>query len=180
MVGAPVAHNGVDVAKSVGSVQSGDKPSGRPAGIRAFGNGFMNLPGQLDTVPFRDLQDRSETFDHVYPGHGHGHTASSCECGTETTPAEVLSHGGAPQCCLQAGFNLLFGNLPKRLYGWLAVALLFPGTVESGGSGIAEVDKTFGGRTAETFAGDAFYGLGTPVGPHVAEDLSGVGQQVTE
>ena len=160
MVGPPIAHDGVDVAKSGCFVQSGDKPSGRPARIGALGNDVMDSLRQIDTVSFRDLQNRSEAFDYVNSRHGHRHAAAGSECGTEATAAEVLGHGRTPQCRLETSFNLLFGNLPERSYGRFSVTLLFSGTVKSGRPGIAKVNDPFGCRTVQAFTGGAFYAFG--------------------
>ena len=75
VVGTPVGHHAVDVFEGAGSGQVRDEPSGRPARIGTVVDYCMNLFGQFVGVTFRNLQDRSETFDPVDAGERNRHTA---------------------------------------------------------------------------------------------------------
>ncbi len=180
MVRAPVVHDAVDVAERALARQLRHKPGGRPGLIGAFDEGLVNLRRDIHGPALGDLKDRPLPLDHADARHGHRHAALRQVAGRETAAAEVLIHGLRPGRRLKALLDFRLGDLPERLHCGLALDGLLARAVEGGCAGVDQMDQAGRRSAGELVAGDPLDRIRTPEGPHVGENLGGVGQEVSE
>ena len=180
MVRAPVVHDRIGVGERAASGQARDKPRGRPRRVRALLEQLVGLRRKLDRLAFGDLQGRAETVHEVEPEHGGGHAATGDVARAPTAAGEVFGNRGMPCRGGEARLDLGVRDLPERLHRRLSVDALLAASIERGGAGVDEVQKTLGGQAGRRLAGDAADGFRAPVGAQVGEHLGRVGEEVAE
>ncbi len=180
VVRAPGVHHRVTIGERAPAGQPRGEPGGRPSPVGAAIENVVDLLGQLEGPPFRQLEHRPEAPHQVDPRHGDGHAAAGDEVRGEPAAAEVFRDAGIPRGRVEAlpGFGL--GDFPERLDSGPAVDRLAAGAVQGGGAGVDQMDQSASGHAGRLVARDPLQRGRAPIGPHVGEDLGGAGQEMAE
>src|SRR5699024_224519 len=109
------------------------------------------------------------------------HLCSAPEVAGETAAAEVFIICPAPVRSVQAGFDILICDLPKRFHAVFAFFIFAGATaVQRGGAGIDQVDKSVCGKAVRADARYPFARIGAPVGSDIMKTRRTVCNERTE
>ena len=181
VVGTPAVHYAVDILeRSPGGIQAGGEPGGRPAFVGAVVKDLVLGGIDFHGPAFGKLQHGAQVLHYVHPYHRAGHTAAGKELGGEAAAAEVLTVGRHPYGGVQAGIGLFLRDFPEGLHCGFAVLEAASAAVQRGCTGVDKVDDSVCGLAFEGLAGDAFDGVGAPVGPYIGKDGGTLRHQVAQ
>ena len=177
VVGTPVRHDAVHVGEGTFAGEVGHKPGGGPGGISTLIENIVDLCGEFTGVSFSDLDHRTQSLDEVHTAQSDGHTALADEVGGETAAAEIFNTGRTPLGGIKTFLCFVLRDLPEGFHHRLAVTGALTGCIQSGGTGVQQMDQT-GNR--QIIAGDTFDRFLAPEGTDIGESGSSTGEQVSE
>ena len=178
VVGAPVGHDGVHVLEGAFAGETGHEPGGGPGGVGALVQDVVYLIGQGGGAALGNLQNRTHAVHDVQPAAwSQGISAWRLEVAGEAAAAEVLIVGPAPVGGRPGRPSCLLPSSPRRASCSASPLSFFAAPVPSSAAApeLIRWMKPSCGSAVGLPAGDALHGLGAPIGAHVVEAGSGVG-----
>ena len=180
MVGSPVVHHTVDILEGILlRIETRGEPGCRPGRIGTLVENGVDLRINVHNPALCDLENRAETVHDVDSGHCGREIPTGNEMDAESASTEVVPVGRHPLRVLKTAPLVLLCHLPERFHHRLSLGVrALAAAVHGRGSGVDEVDDSWGGLAGKFLAGHPLDGLRTPVRPDIGEDLRTVGQKM--
>ena len=181
VVSAPVGHDSVSVPEGTLASDAWGEVGCWPGWVSPLADLLLNLLRERDGPTFSELENWAESLDHVDPDDCDRHLFVGEEVRAEATTPEVVKVRHWPVGSLEHSLDVLLGNVPPLLHDWLAISVDRCTTaVESGSTTVPKIEESVLKLASWLPASDPLGGLWGPVGPHIAEAGSLLGEKVSE